>query len=172
MANEGQVVLRPIPGSAENSIEVTAILDGDEYKWTEGGMDQVDCCGGFQWGHDPECDRIYGESYLHEVSALTGWPDMQRGDLSSYHNRMRYATWLHQHRSSKTCSYCLRKFRPYDGDSGFCWDCLCWEPAQSVGEAHDDRGEDGTGAAGDRQDEWEMEQWQTEQEEWEDEEDY
>ena len=32
MANEGQVVLRPIPGSAENSIEVTAILDGDEYK--------------------------------------------------------------------------------------------------------------------------------------------
>ena len=73
---------------------------------------------------------------------------------------MRYAEWLHQHRSSNTCNYCLQKICPYDGNGGFYWDCLCWEPADSVdtppGEAHDHRGEDGTGAAGAERDyEWE-----------------
>ena len=139
-------------------------------------MDQVDCCGEFQWGHDPGCDRIYGKSYLHEVSALMGWPDIPRGGLGNYGDRMRYATWLHQHRSSKTCNYCLQKFCPYDGDDGFCWGCLCWEPAGSVdmpsGEAHDDWGEDGTGAARGGRDERRTEQGDAEHDEWVDEQDY
>ena len=111
-------------------------------------MDQVDCCGEFQWGHDPGCDRIYGKSYLHEVSALMGWPDIPRGGLGNYGDRMRYATWLHQHRWSKICSSCLQKFCPYEGDGGFCWECgRCWEHADERGteqedEEHDD-GEDG-----------------------------
>ena len=169
----GKLFSRPIPESAEHAIEVTVILHGDEYKWTEGGMDQVHCCGGFQWGHDPGCDQIYGESYPHEVSALKGWPDIPRGDLGSYGDRMRDARWLYQHRSSNTCNYCLQKFRPYDGDDGFCWDCLCWVPAGSEdtppGAAHDDWDEDGAGAEGSGRDEWRTDQGDAEHDEWGDE---
>ena len=131
MASEGQVILTPIPASAGGGVEVTAILHGDEYKWTEHGMHQVECCGICQWEHDHGCDRIYGEFYLNEVSALKGWPEIPRGNLDYYGNVMRYATWLRQHRLSKTCSFCLQKFCPYEGDDGFCWDC--WEHADEGG---------------------------------------
>ena len=94
-------------------------------------------------GTDHGCDRIYGKFYLNEVSALKGWPEIPRGSLDHYGIVMRYATWLRQHRLSKTCSFCLQKFCLYKDDDGFCWDC--WEHADGWGTARDaehDEGED------------------------------